>query len=174
MFLVFTLTVFVFSLVAALLVGLLAALIFTAFAVGVALLIILPTVFMTTMAASFLFLWGLGGYYIVKWFNEGESPAKPGEAIGDKLNSLTGGRLDFVMNPKGNTKGNDPPDESKKKGDGHANGSPVGGTGNPAGQAKGHVDTATKTAGPEKLAKKPGSATGTAGTATTAAKGALG
>ncbi|TKA42296.1 hypothetical protein B0A49_12694, partial [Cryomyces minteri] len=97
MFVVFTLTVFVFCLVAALLVGVLAALLFTAFAVGVALLVILPTVFLTTMAASFIFLWGLGGYYIVKWFNKGDGAAADGGAIGDKLNSLTGGRLNFLM-----------------------------------------------------------------------------
>ncbi|KAF2181664.1 hypothetical protein K469DRAFT_740615 [Zopfia rhizophila CBS 207.26] len=97
LFLTFTLTVFVFSLIAALLIGLLAALLFTAFMIGVALLVILPTVFITTFAGSFLFLWGLGGYYILKWFNEGEVPAPKGEAIGDKINNLTGGRLSFLM-----------------------------------------------------------------------------
>jgi len=97
MFGVFTITVFVFSLVAALLVGVLAALLFTVFMVGVALLVILPTVFLTTMGATFLFLWGLGGYYILKWFNEGESPAPKGSAIGDTLNNLTGGRMSFLM-----------------------------------------------------------------------------
>lgn len=97
LFIVFTITVFVFSLVAALLVGVLAALAFTVFMVGIALIIILPTVFMTTMGATFLFLWGLGGYYIVKWFNEDSGPAAEGEAIGDKLNALTGGKMSFLM-----------------------------------------------------------------------------
>ncbi|KAF2086859.1 hypothetical protein K490DRAFT_14203, partial [Saccharata proteae CBS 121410] len=100
LFFIFTLTVFVFSLIAALLVGLLVALLFTAFMVGVALLVILPTVFLTTMGASFLFLWGLGGYYIVKWFNQtdaGSGAQNPGSAIGDKLNNLTGGRMGFLM-----------------------------------------------------------------------------
>ncbi|KAF2811581.1 uncharacterized protein BDZ99DRAFT_569585 [Mytilinidion resinicola] len=96
-FLVFTLTVFVFSLAVALLVGLLAALLFTAFMVGLALLLVLPTVFLTTMGATFLFLWGLGGYYILMWFNEGSTGQAPeGDAIGDKLNSLAGGRLGFL------------------------------------------------------------------------------
>ncbi|KAJ9661736.1 hypothetical protein H2201_006407 [Coniosporium apollinis] len=98
-FFLFTLTVFVFSLVAALLVGVLAALLFTAFMVGVALLVVLPTVFITTLGASFLFLWGLGGYYILKWLNGDSAPAGEGEAIGDKINNLTGGRLDFLMGP---------------------------------------------------------------------------
>lgn len=35
----------------------------------------------------------------MKWLNKGESPAPEGGAIGDKLNSLTGGRLDFIMGP---------------------------------------------------------------------------
>ena len=99
LFITLTLTVFILSLVAALLVAVLAALIFTAFAVGIALFVTLPTVFMTTFAASFLFLWGLGGYHIIEWFNRGDSAAEPGEAIGDKLKNLTGGQLDFAMNP---------------------------------------------------------------------------
>jgi hypothetical protein len=64
--------------------------------VGLALLIVLPTIFFTTFAASFLFLWGLGGYYILKYFGEpGTAPS--GQAIGDRLNAMTGGRLDFFM-----------------------------------------------------------------------------
>jgi energy-coupling factor transporter transmembrane protein EcfT len=96
LFITFTITVFVFSLIAALLIALLVALLFTVFMVGVALLFVLPTVFLTTMGASFIFLWGMGGYYILKWFGEpGEAPS--GEAIGDKLSNLTGGRLDFLV-----------------------------------------------------------------------------
>jgi len=96
MFIAFSITVFVFSLVATFLIAVLVSLLFTVFCVGVALLIVLPTVFATTMGATFLFLWALGGYYILKWFNS-TSPAKPGEAIGDKLNAITGGRLGFLM-----------------------------------------------------------------------------
>jgi hypothetical protein len=65
--------------------------------VGVALLVILPTVFFTTFAATFIFLWGLGGFYLLKWFNEGDVPAPDGTAIGDKLNNLTGGRMGWLM-----------------------------------------------------------------------------
>jgi hypothetical protein len=46
------------------------ALLFTVFCIGLALLVLLPTLFMTTFAACFIFLWGLGAYYIVKWFNQ--------------------------------------------------------------------------------------------------------
>ncbi|KAK7524270.1 hypothetical protein IWZ03DRAFT_322346 [Phyllosticta citriasiana] len=97
MFGVFTVTVFVFSLIVALLVGVLVALLFTAFMVGVALLVVLPTTFITTLGASFVFLWGLGGYYIVKWFNQSDGAALEGSAVGDKLNNLTGGRISFLM-----------------------------------------------------------------------------
>jgi hypothetical protein len=97
LFATFSLTVFLFSLIAALLVGLIAALLFTVAMVGVALIIVLPTIFLTTFAASFIFLWGLGGYYLLKWFNEGDAPAPDGTGIGDKLNSLTGGRMGWLV-----------------------------------------------------------------------------
>jgi len=96
LFITFTLTVFVFSLVVALLLAVLAALLFTVFMVLVALFFVLPTVFFTTMTACFIFVWGLGGYYIIKYFGEtGNAPS--GEAIGDKLNSFTGGRLNWLV-----------------------------------------------------------------------------
>jgi len=106
LFIVFTTTVFIVSVVAALLIGLIAAVLFTVFMVLVALFVILPTVFLTTLGATFLFLWGLGGYYILKWFNEGDSPAEVGNAIGDKLNALTGGRLGWLMKSARNPKQN--------------------------------------------------------------------
>jgi hypothetical protein len=83
-----------------LLVGVLGAVAFTLFAVGLALTVVLPTVFFTTMGATFLFLWGLGGYYALKWANGESEPSKSegGNAtIGDRLNSLSGGRLTGFM-----------------------------------------------------------------------------
>lgn len=74
LFVVMTITVFVFALVAALLIGVLGALLFTAFCVGIALLVLLPTLFITTFAGAFIFLWGVGAYYLVKWFNQKEIP----------------------------------------------------------------------------------------------------
>lgn len=101
LFILFSLVVAIFSLVVGIILGLLAAVLFTVFCVGVALLVVLPTVMFTTTAACFLFLWGLGGYYILKWAN-GDSDKEGGKeggggAIGDKLNSLTGGRLSGFM-----------------------------------------------------------------------------
>jgi hypothetical protein len=89
-------TVFLFSLIAALLIAVLVAVLFTVFMVGIALLILLPTVFFTSFTATFLFLWGLGGYHILKWANDGDAPAPDGKAIGDKLNDLTGGRMSWL------------------------------------------------------------------------------
>jgi hypothetical protein len=100
LFVLFSLTVFIFALVVGLLVGVLGAVAFTLFAVGLALTVVLPTVFFTTMGATFLFLWGLGGYYALKWANgESESSSSEGGSatIGDRLNSLSGGRLTGFM-----------------------------------------------------------------------------
>ncbi len=87
-----TITVIVFSLLGALLLGLLGALVFIVFAVGFALLILLPTLFITTFAAAFIWLWGVGAYYIIKWFNQKEIPGihtSFTEGLG--LNGLLGG-----------------------------------------------------------------------------------
>jgi len=100
LFILFSITVLIFAIVVALIIGLLVAVGFTLFCVCLALIILFPIVFFTTLAATFFFLWGLGGYYLMKWMNKGgSSPAPQGGAIGDKLNSLTGGRLDFIMGP---------------------------------------------------------------------------
>lgn len=103
LFILFSITVLIFSLLVGLILGLLAAVLFTLFMVGVALTIVLPLIFFTTAAACFLFLWGLGGYYILKWANnrEGgtgeEMPLLSSGSIGDSLNNLTGGRLTGFM-----------------------------------------------------------------------------
>lgn len=101
LFILFSITVFIFSLIVGLVVGLLAAVLFTLTMVGIALTIVFPAVFFTTMAATFLFLWGLGGYYIIKWANSGDEnkdkEVPPGQSVGDRLNSFTGGRLSGFM-----------------------------------------------------------------------------
>ena len=101
-----TITVFVFALVAALLIGVLGALLFTAFCVGIALLILLPTLFITTFAGAFIFLWGLGAYYLVKWFNEKDIPGihtslDGGEKRSEEEESAGNGE---AMEPKGEPK----------------------------------------------------------------------
>lgn len=95
MFLVFSLTVFVFSLVATVLFALVVTFFFTTLVVGIALLFLLPVLFGTTFGASFLFFWGLVGYCILTWLNGGENPTEEGTVVGDRLHSMTGGRLRY-------------------------------------------------------------------------------
>ena len=63
-----------FSILGGLLIGLLGALLFIVVAVGFALVILLPTLFFTTLVATFLWLWGMGTYYILKYFNKKDIP----------------------------------------------------------------------------------------------------
>ncbi|KAL9112889.1 MAG: hypothetical protein Q9227_002966 [Pyrenula ochraceoflavens] len=101
LFFVMTLSVAIFALVGGLLVGLVGAVLFIAFAAGVALIVLLPTLFFTTTAASFIFLWGLGTYYIVKWFNKKDVPGvhkSLGEGVADQsgLGGIAGDIKDGV------------------------------------------------------------------------------
>jgi hypothetical protein len=97
------LSVLAASLVTCLLLGIITALAFTLFTTGLVLIFVLPTVFIGSCTASFLFLWGLAGYLILQRLNGGEMPVKRGTTVGDKLNGLTGGRLHHLA---------DGPDES--------------------------------------------------------------
>ncbi|KAL1296511.1 hypothetical protein AAFC00_000020 [Neodothiora populina] len=204
LFILFTVTVLIFAIVVALIVGLLVAVGFTLFAVCVALFVLFPTVFFTTLAASFFFLWGLGGYYLLKWLNKGESPAPEGAALGDKLNSLTGGRLGFIMGPareaeKNGDVGKQPSSGSEKEGhkeksapkklNGSANGN-TNGAGGSSGMKKNadvgkhaetikknaNIDTVTDQAGLNGAAKQANldGVQGKVGTTTGTLKGTVG
>ena len=59
-------------------------------AVGFALIILLPVLFFTTAAATFIWLWGVGGYYILKWFNKKEIPGIHTDGSELKLDALKG------------------------------------------------------------------------------------
>ncbi|KAK5941749.1 hypothetical protein PMZ80_005700 [Knufia obscura] len=74
LFVTMTLAVAIFAILAGLLIGLLGALLFIVAAVGFALVILLPTLFVTTFAAVGVWLWGMGTYYIIKAFNEKKVP----------------------------------------------------------------------------------------------------
>ena len=94
LFLIMSITVVVFALIAALLIGVLGAAVFIVICVGIGLIILLPTLFVTTFAAAFIWLWGVGAYFIIKWFNQKEVPGihKPlDEGMnGMSLDALTG------------------------------------------------------------------------------------
>lgn len=115
LFIIMTITVVIFSIIVALILAVLAAVLFSVACVGFALIILLPTLFITTAAASFIWLWGLGAYYILKWFNKKEIPGihKPmGEGMeGD---ALTGDKAFPEKLTNGNANGK--PKEGKKDG----------------------------------------------------------
>jgi len=125
LFIIFTITTSVFSLIAALLIGLVAALLFIVFMLLVALFVVLPTVFLTTLAATFVFLWGLGGFYVISWLNRTGRLGSEGKAVGDKLNSFSGGRLDWLMSDPGEKSQDGQESDSKDEKD-----SPVTNSGN--------------------------------------------
>jgi hypothetical protein len=142
------------------------------------------------MTACFLFLWGLGGYYILKWANGKtggtgeEKPLLSSGSIGDSLNNLTGGKLSGFMNSakkeraKGdisgyndeNTEPNPPSAEKQKDGqDGQVNGSTQQqqkaqkqsvGDDSLSSQPSSAAQEATKATGVDSSAKKSANATG--------------
>jgi hypothetical protein len=69
LFALFTVGVLVFSLVTALLLAVLTAVLFTAFCVGFAFLLLLPTLFLTTFAGVSVWFWAWGAYQLVKRFS---------------------------------------------------------------------------------------------------------
>ncbi|OAL50899.1 hypothetical protein IQ07DRAFT_537141 [Pyrenochaeta sp. DS3sAY3a] len=92
-FLAFATTTLLVSLTTCILLGILAALAFTFIAVGLALILVVPTVFLASCSATVIFVWSFAGYLVLRRFNDGEAPGKPGTRVGDTLHGLTGGRL---------------------------------------------------------------------------------
>lgn len=181
LFILFSLSVFIFALVTAIVLGLLAAVVFTVLAVGAALVVVLPTVMFTTGAATFFFLWGLGGYYILRWANGDKKESKEGEApegtaVGDSLNRITGGKLDGFMenaraqNAKNDIKGyNDRFTKPDPQPNGHAKSEDKVSSDAPARAGKPVDDAAKKATDATSGATK--SATGAVGTAKGAVSG---
>lgn len=103
------------SLTTCLLLGILAALTFTFFVVGFALLFVIPTILFASCSATFIFIWSFAGYLVLRRFNDGEAPAKPGTRVGDKLQGLTGGRLGlWIGDGAGEEKGDGAVEVGKK------------------------------------------------------------
>ncbi|KAH8733214.1 hypothetical protein GQ44DRAFT_766268 [Phaeosphaeriaceae sp. PMI808] len=97
LFILFAISTLLISLSTCLLFAITTAFIYTLFAVGIALIFLIPTLFIASCAASCFFLWGLVVYMILRRLNEGEEPAKPGTRVGDKLHGLTGGKLEWMV-----------------------------------------------------------------------------
>lgn len=166
-----TITVVVFSLVAALVIGILGALVFTVVCVGIALLVLLPTLFITTFAASFIWLWGVGGYYILKWFNQKEIPGihKPLAEGMPSVDSLTGGGVSGGTQSEGGEKkeggmnGHAEKKEHKGEKEGHQEGK----------SSRTDVPDPKKAADIGKVTGKTGDVTGKAGDVAGGVKGAV-
>jgi len=105
LFIIMTISVALFALIAGILIGVLGALVFIVGAIAFALIILLPILFFTTFAAVAIWLWGMGAYKIIQWFNKKEVPGihKPLDSggpvggllkqtgLGDSLPALNGG-----------------------------------------------------------------------------------
>ncbi|KAL9102990.1 MAG: hypothetical protein Q9163_001910 [Psora crenata] len=74
LFVIMTISIAIFAILTALILALLGAVLFIVFSVGVALIFLLPILFITTATATFIWLWGMGAYYILKRFNEHSVP----------------------------------------------------------------------------------------------------
>jgi hypothetical protein len=91
MFVLLSVGVLIFSVAAGLLTALFGALLFTAFCVSIALLILLPTLFITSFMGVTASLWMWGAYYLVQWFRgdsdkEQDSKRIPGLTSGIIVN----------------------------------------------------------------------------------------
>ena len=133
LFMVMTITVVVFALLAGLIIGLVGAVLFIVVCVGFALIILLPTLFFTTAAATFIWLWGLAGYYIIKKYNKKEIPGihtdlkSAPEGLREQLGALTG-----AGGPQGDPNGG----EKQANGGAKESGDPNGGEKQANGGAK--------------------------------------
>ncbi|KAK5100140.1 hypothetical protein LTR70_003332 [Exophiala xenobiotica] len=96
LFVIMTITVAILALVVGLLVGLIGAVLFILGAIGFGLAFLLPTLFFTTATGVAIWLFGMGAYYIIKWFNDKEVPGihKP---MGEELKNSTGLSADSLM-----------------------------------------------------------------------------
>jgi len=107
LFIAFIVTTLLVSLTTCLLLGLFVSLSTTFLVVGFALLFVIPTVIVASCSATFIFIWGLVGYVILRRLNEGEAPAKPGTRVGDTLQALTGGRSAYWLGNEASAQGSD-------------------------------------------------------------------
>lgn len=184
-----TISVALFAIVVALILALLGAVLFIVFCAGVALIFLLPTLFVTIAVATFIWLWGVGGYYILKYFNEKPIPGihtdlKEGlkeqsgwNAAGQGKESM--GAITGEGGPQGDPNGaggDDGDDEAEGKKEGHPPKLEKKG-GNKGGQ-NGHLPDPKKAADVGQHAGKvqnaAGDAAGHAGKAKDAASGATG
>ncbi|RMZ89881.1 hypothetical protein DV736_g2896, partial [Chaetothyriales sp. CBS 134916] len=145
-FLITTTTLVTFFILIGLLGGLLGALLFTLLAIGIGLVLLLPVLFFTTVAAVSVWLWGSVIFHLVKRFNNGKVPAMPIDLVGG-LAKASGFRQlpgptgqDFTANPNNAPRG---PVENTKEANSTVHPKKLSGTANS--DEKGEEDGVTST-----------------------------
>ncbi|KAJ4379314.1 hypothetical protein N0V86_005359 [Didymella sp. IMI 355093] len=85
LFLAFATATLVVSVITCVLLGVIAALAFTLFTTGFALLFVVPIVFIGSCTASLVFVWSLIGYLVLQRINGGETPIQPGTKLIEQI-----------------------------------------------------------------------------------------
>jgi hypothetical protein len=87
-------TVFIVSLISAILTGIIAALFFTSFMLLIAVCILVPTIFFSSIGAVSLYVWGLIGYFLLNVFSKGKAPGAIGNRFQVNVSRLTSEKTD--------------------------------------------------------------------------------
>lgn len=95
-FLTFILSTLFLSLLTAFVVTLFFAFAFTFGAVILALFVLVPVLFLTTIAANFIFVWSIGAYFAARWFNGGKPLNEKGTKVGDALDRVSNVNVDWA------------------------------------------------------------------------------
>ncbi len=114
-----TVSVFIFSILAGVLLGVIGGLLFAVPAMGLALLILLPVLFFTTAAAVSIWLWGVGGYNVIKWLSHRGNPGVQSDVKGP-MTKVNGGAFQGA----GANGGGGPPTGQTQQQQGQAGGGP--------------------------------------------------
>ncbi|KAL6250059.1 hypothetical protein RBB50_002360 [Rhinocladiella similis] len=88
-----TVSVFIFSILAGILVGVIGGLLFVVPAIGFALLILMPLLFFTTATAVFLWFWGVAAYAVIDWLSQKETASGRQSGGNGKTHGSNGGPL---------------------------------------------------------------------------------
>ncbi len=89
-FLVFAVATLFVSLTTCILLSIIIALALGFFAIGIALIFLIPTIFIASCSATFIFLWGFLGYTVLRRFNRIEAFEKRGITNGERSGSWNG------------------------------------------------------------------------------------
>jgi hypothetical protein len=115
LFFAFAAATLLVSLTTCLLLGLIISLIVTFFVVSFTLLFVVPTVFIASCSATFIFIWGFVGYISLRKFNERGASTKPSARVSTRQ-KLNDAATNGVNTGSGRTHGTDFEDSSPVNG----------------------------------------------------------